>query len=96
MRFIPWEIRVAFSGESQLRESRATQPTAHAGCFSVSIIHQTLTRTTGSLTCRQMLMHVIAHRDVRPHVREFALKVALGEKLFTALGNQTCLIGITV
>ena len=27
------------------------KPTAHAGCFSVSIIHRTLTRTRGSLTC---------------------------------------------
>ena len=24
--------------ESQLRQSRATQPTVHAGCFSVSVI----------------------------------------------------------
>ena len=36
---------------SQMRQSRATQPTVHAGCFSVSIIHRTLTWTTGSLTC---------------------------------------------
>ena len=54
-----------FPGESQLRQSRATQPTVHAGCFSVSIIHRTLTWTTGSLTCAQMLMHAIAHRDVQ-------------------------------
>ena len=36
MGFLPWEIRVAFPGESKLRLSRATQPTVHAGCFSVS------------------------------------------------------------
>ena len=59
--FFPWEIRVAFPTESQLWQSRATQPTVHAGCFSVSIIHQTPTWTTGSLTCAQMLMHAIAH-----------------------------------
>ena len=47
----PWKIRVAFPGESQLRQSRAIQPTAHAGCFSVSLIHRILTRTTGTLTC---------------------------------------------
>ena len=35
-----------FPGESQL-----SQPPVHAGCFSVSIIHRTLTWTTGSLTC---------------------------------------------
>ena len=33
MGFLPWEIRVAFPGESQLRQSRATHPTVHAGCF---------------------------------------------------------------
>ena len=35
MGFLPWEIRVAFPGESQLQQSRATQPTMHAGCLSV-------------------------------------------------------------
>ena len=54
MGFLPREIRVAFPGESQLRQSRATQPTARAGCFNVSIIHRTLTWTTGSLTCAKM------------------------------------------
>ena len=42
------------SKESQLRQSRATQPTVYAGCYSVSVIHRTLTWTTGSLTCAQM------------------------------------------
>ena len=32
------ENRGVFSGKSQLRQSRATQPTVHAGCCSVSII----------------------------------------------------------
>ena len=54
MGFLPWKIRVAFPGESQLRQSRATQPTVHAGCFIVSIIHRTLAWITGSLTCTQM------------------------------------------
>ena len=31
MGFLPWEIRVAFPGESLLRQSRATQPSVHAG-----------------------------------------------------------------
>ena len=52
--FLLWEIRVAFPGESQLRQSRSTQPTVHAGCFSVSITHRTLTWTTGSLSSAQM------------------------------------------
>ena len=62
MGHLPGGIRVVFPGESQLRQNRATQPTMHA---SVSIIHQTLTWTTGSLTCAQMLMHAIAHGGVR-------------------------------
>ena len=65
LKFIPWEIRVAFPGESLLRQSRATQSTMHAGCFGVSIIHRTLTWTTGSLTCAQILMHAIAHGGIR-------------------------------
>ena len=65
MRFLPWDIRVAFPGESQLRQSRATQPTMPAGCFSISIIHQTFTCSTGSLTCAQKLVHAIADGGVR-------------------------------
>ena len=38
--FLLWVIRVAFPGDSQLRQSRATQPSVYAGCFSVSIIHR--------------------------------------------------------
>ena len=34
MGFLPWEIRVAFPGKSQLRLSCATQPTVLAECFS--------------------------------------------------------------
>ena len=33
MGFLLWEIQVAFPRESQLRQSCATQPTVHAGCF---------------------------------------------------------------
>ena len=33
MRFLPWEILVAFHGESKLRQSRATQPKVHASFF---------------------------------------------------------------
>ena len=40
--------------ESQLRQSRVTQPTVRAWCFSVFTIPRTLTWTTGSLTCAQM------------------------------------------
>ena len=52
-----------------------------AGYVRVAIIHRTLTWTTGSLTCAQMLMRVIAHggrTDTRK--RESALKNGLWEK----------------
>ena len=88
MGFLPWEIRVAFPRGSQLRQSRATQPTVHAGCFGVSIIHRTLTWTAGSLTCAQMLMHTIAHGGVRSHVRESALKVDSGRKIPCRTGES--------
>ena len=52
----------------------ATQPMVHAGCFSIFIIHRTPTWTTGSLTCMQMLMHVIAQGGAHT-IREFAPKV---------------------
>ena len=81
MEFLPREIRVAFRGESQLRQSRATQPTMHAGCSGVSIIHRTLTWTTGSFTCSQMLMYAIAHEGCTDTVRESALKVDSGRKI---------------
>ena len=71
--------------ENQLRQSRVTQPTVHAGCFRV---HRTLTWTTGSLTCAQMLMHPIAHGVVRTHVRESALKVDPGRKIPCRTGES--------
>ena len=37
MGFSPWQIRIAFPGESRLRQNRATQPTVHVGCFCVSL-----------------------------------------------------------
>ena len=88
MEFLPWKIRVAFPRESQLRQSRATQPTVHVGCFCVSIIHRTRTWTTGSLTCAQMLMHAMARGGVRTHVRESALKVDSGRKIPCRTGES--------
>ena len=38
---------------------------AYGACWvCVAIIHRTLTWTTGSLSCAQMLMHAITHRGV--------------------------------
>ena len=96
MGIFPWEIRVAFPRESQLRQSRAIQPTVHAGCFSISIIHRTLVWTTGSLMFAQMLMHSTAHRGCTDTVRESAWKLTLGEKSLAAPGNRTCVSGVPV
>ena len=65
LEFLLWEIWVAFSGESQLRHSLATQPIVLAGCLIVSVIRRTLTWTARSLTWAQMLMCEVAHEGVR-------------------------------
>ena len=41
MGFSHGKFGLPFPEESQLRQSRATQPTVRDGCFSVSIIHRT-------------------------------------------------------
>ena len=85
--FSPWEIRVAFPGESQLQQSCTTRPTVHTGCFSVSIIHWTLTWTTGSLMCAQTLMHMIARGGIRTPWESLHWKFTLGEKSHSAQEN---------
>ena len=78
-------------------DSHTTQPTVHAGCFSVSIIHQTLTWTSGSLICAYMLMHAIAHRGIYGHTKEsLHWKLTLGEKSLASLGNRTCVSSMLV
>ena len=94
--FPSWEIGVAFPGESQLRQSHAIQAKVHAGCFSVFIIHRTLTWTTESLTYAQMLMHAIAHGDVRTPQEDRHSKLTLGEKSLAAAGNRTCVSDVPV
>ena len=78
MGFLPWKIQVAFPGKSQLQQGHAIQPRVHARCSSVSIIHRTLTWTTGSLTCAQMETHARGCMDT---ARESALKVDSGRKI---------------
>ena len=70
----------------------------HAGCVCVAIIHWTLTWTTGSLTCAQMLMHAIAHGGVRTRTPKESLhwKLTLGRKSLSTQGNRTCVSGVTV
>ena len=91
------ENRVAFPGESQLRQSRATQTRVHAGSVSASIFHPALTRTTGSLTCAQILMHTIAHGVVgRPQQSALKVKGHWGEKSLAAPVNRTCVNSVPV
>ena len=78
--FPPWEVLVVFPKESQLGQSRDTQPTVHAGCFSVSIIPRTLTWTAGSITCTHKLMHAIALGGIRTQYENLHWKLTLGEK----------------
>ena len=78
--------RVAFPEGSHLRQSLATQSTVHAGCFTVSIIHRTL---TWIFNVHRNLMHAIAHRGVRTHVRESALKVDWEKNLLPHRGIET-------
>ena len=61
---VGWVARPCHSRLSQ-GKSCATQPTVHAGCFNVSIIHGTLTWTTGSLACAQVLLYATAHGGVQ-------------------------------
>ena len=73
--------------------SNCTQNMVHAGCSYISIFHRLLTWTTASLTCAQMLMHVIAHGSVWALTESLHWKLALGEKSLATPGNRTCLNG---
>ena len=96
MGFHPWKIRVAFPGESQLRQSSTTQPTVHAGCFSVSISHRTLTWTRESITCAPMLLRATAHGGVWTLWESLHWKLTLGEKSLSAPGSRTCVSSVPV
>ena len=58
------------------------------GVFGVSITHRTLTWTTGSLTCAQVLVHAIAHGSVQTRVRESALKIDSERKIPCRTGES--------
>ena len=68
------EIRVGFPGESQLRQSRATQPCVHAECFSIFIINSGI--TYGIFSVRTDVNACDADT-----VRQSALKVDSGRKI---------------
>ena len=56
---------------------------------------QSLTQSTGSLSCAQMLMHAIAHGGVRTLKESVHWKLTLGRKSMAAPGNGTCISGMT-
>ena len=62
----------------------------------VAIIHRTLTGTTGSLSCAQMLLHAIAHGGVRTPKWSLHWKLTLGIKSLAAPGDRACVSGVTV
>ena len=86
--FLPWEIRVAFLGESQLRQSRATQPTVRAGCFSVSIIQRVSDMDYGIFNGRTDAKACGCTRGCTDTVRESALKADCGRKLPCRTGES--------
>ena len=81
-----WKFGLLSPGKASC-DSLATQPTVHAECFSVSIIHRTLAWTTGSLLGSQMLMHAAATWGCMDTVREFALKVDSMRKIPCSTGK---------
>ena len=95
--FLSREIRVAFPGESQLRQGRATQSTVHAGCFKC--FHNP---PNSGMDC--MIFHVRTDvnacdctRECMDTVRESALNVdSRREKSLDAPGNRTCVSGVPV
>ena len=66
--------------ESQLRQSRATQPGVHAGCFSVSMIHANSDMDYGIFNVRTDVNACDCARGCTDAVRESALKVDSGRK----------------
>ena len=78
--FLPWETCVVFPLEKASCDRCATWPVVPAGCFGVSITYHTLTWTTGSLTCAQVLIHAITPRCTDT-TRESALKADSGRKI---------------
>ena len=95
MGFLPWEIRVAFPGESQLRRSCATQSMMHAGCFYMHNL------PNSNMDNRIFNVHkdvnaTIAHEGVRTALESLHWKLTLGEKSLAAPGNRTCVGGVPV
>ena len=61
LRFLPWETRVSLPGESQLRQSRATQPTVYAGLFVFHNPPDSDVLECGGVRANVILLHAYAH-----------------------------------
>ena len=75
-------------------DSRAIKPMVHVGCFSVSIIHQTRTWTTGSLMCAQCIdctwgfMDTVRESDWKNPLLQQGIKPASAECQSDALPTE--------
>ena len=92
-----WKFRLVSPGKLRFLSPRkascnshATKTTMHAGCFSVSIIHQTLTWTAGSL-CMQFHTRVYRHCS-----RVCPENWLWNKKSLANTGNRTCHNGIPI
>ena len=81
MGFLPWEIQVAFPGESQPQQIHTTQCMVYAGCLSVSIIHQTLDMDYSIFNMHTDVNTCDCARGCADTLRESALKVYSGRKI---------------
>ena len=81
MGFLPWEIRVAFPGESQLRQSRATQPTRRESALKVDSRRKIPCRTGESNLRRQRAGPMLYQLSYLLHTSHcFQTEHQLGEK----------------
>ena len=95
----PMEIRVAFPGKSQLRQSRATQPTMHAVFLLLIFPHNPpnsdmdyrIFNARTDVNACDCTQGMYGH-----HKESLHWKLTLGEKSFAAPGNRTCVSGVLV
>ena len=87
MGFFPWEIRVAFPGESQLRQGRATQP---YGCVLCVLVFNLPNSDMDNriFNVRTVVKACDCARRCTDTVRESALKVDSGRKTSCRIGDS--------
>ena len=81
MGFLPWETWFAFPGESQLRQSRATQSTVHAQVFQCFHNPPNPDMDYGIFNMRTGVNACDCTRWCTNTVRESALKTDFGRKV---------------